>query len=338
MRIHFWLPDSQGVGYYRGLLPATALANQGHQVMANEQLHASAHSGAFDVIVGMRVCNEGATHTWKKLARAGQSKLVFELDDDLWHIDASNKQAADFYTDERLARLTDNVRIADVVTVSTEPLADVVSQWNDNVHVVPNQIPAWLLEHERPSVEGRTVIGWRGGASHGRDFGELARPLRRFLMAPANRGRVEFHCMGQDYTDRVRSNHGLTRHTDWNPVTADFLRAVDFDCAVIPLRPSEFNESKSELALLETAALGIPAIVSAVGPYARVASQVPSIRLAYNAKDWEYQLADFMAEDEESRAMQSKVLREWAAKRTVEGNVWRWGDAYGTSDVHAAAA
>lgn len=327
MRIHFWLPDSQGVGYYRGLQPATALANQGHQVMANEQLHASAHTGGFDVIVGMRVCNEGATQTWRKLADAGQAKLVFELDDDLWHIDPSNKQAADFYTPDRLDRLTANVRVADIVTVSTEPLADVVSQWNDNVHVVPNQIPAWLLEHERPKVEGRTVIGWRGGASHSRDFGELAQPLRRFLQHPANRGRVEFHCMGMDYTDRVATPHAMVRHTDWLPVTQDFLRAIDFDVALVPLRDSVFNESKSELALLEMSALGIPSIVSDAGPYSRAYDDLGAPVILAENTSWTSSLQGLVDDDLE-RVQMGKLAREWAADRTVEGNVHRWVEAY----------
>jgi hypothetical protein len=33
------------------------------------------------VIVGQRICNEGSSPAWKKLAKAGHTKLVFETDD-----------------------------------------------------------------------------------------------------------------------------------------------------------------------------------------------------------------------------------------------------------------
>lgn len=327
----FSLPDTQGVGFYRGMLPASNLTGAGHHVAADTRLPDQAHAGAFDTIIGMRVCNDGASKTWQTLARAGHTKLVFEIDDDLWHVDASNRPAAAFYHGERLDRLSRNIEVADVVTVTTDHLANVVSEWNRNVRVVPNQIPAWLLDHERPvSSAGLTVIGWRGGASHNRDFGELAAPLRRFLQHPARRGRVEFHSMGVDYTPRVQSRHAQLRHTDWLPVAADFLRAIDFDIAVIPLRPSTFNDSKSELALLEMSALGIPSIVSCTGPYERAMGAGAPVLCAKDAGEWAMHLDALTdpVDGAEMRAAIGKAAHDWATTRTVEGNIDNWIRAY----------
>lgn len=348
MKIFGWLADRDGVGYYRLILPGTALADAGHAVWLDEALPQEALDGEFDVIVAQRVCEPGPSAIWQKLAAAGHTKLVYEIDDDLLNVDPSNRAAWAFYTkgvarhvdedltgkrtvtayfdDNRRARIIDNIRVADAVTVSTAPLAEVVAQWNPNVHVIPNTIPARLLDFEHPCNE-RLVIGWRGGASHSADFGELAGPLKRFLAAPGNRDTVEFHGMGADYTSRVRASKRFsnTRHTGWIDGVDGFLRAVDFDIGVVPLRPSVFNNSKSDLAVVEMSALGIPCVTSDTGPYA-ARHGGPNIACSTPAQ-WAAALVA-LAEDGDYRAHVGKLAREWASTRTIEANVWRWEEAY----------
>jgi glycosyltransferase involved in cell wall biosynthesis len=328
VKIFGWLADRSGCGYYRLMLPGTELAKRGHDVMLDGTLPGPAKAGECDVIVGQRTCNEGASLTWQRLARAGHTKLVFETDDLLSDVDPSNRHAARFYDAEAVRRYEDNMRVADLVTTTTDALAERCAEINPNVVVLPNQVPAALLDHERPSGSDLVTIGWRGSMSHDRDFGELAKPLRRFLQHPDNRDRAELHCMGADYTPRVRSNHSRLRWTGWHENVADFLRAVDFDIAVIPLRPSRFNDCKSELALVEMSALGIPAIVSNTGPYGQAAADGAPCRLATMSDgDWAIHLRD-LVEDTEAREQLGKQAREWAAGRTIEGNARRWEEAY----------
>jgi glycosyltransferase involved in cell wall biosynthesis len=339
VKIFFWTADSSGCSMYRCAYVAHTLADRGHLVAYNQIMPQQflREPEQLDVLVAQRTCNEGPSKWWQQLARkTARPLMVFELDDDLWHIDPSNKMAADFYTPERLQRLTENVRVADLVTVSTEPLADVVAQYNPNVRVLPNQVPAWLLEHKRPRNRDLLTLGWRGGASHHRDFGELARPLRRFLQHPANRGRVEFHCIGQDHTTRVATLNGRTRHTGWFQSNTDYLKAVDFDMALIPLRESQFNDSKSELAMLEMSALGIPSIATFTGPYARAGAPAYFVDPG-DAKGWERELEAAVG-DEVHRAWMGRRAREWVSGRTYEANVWRWEEAYGCVPAESAEA
>lgn len=350
MKIFYWLADRSGCGFYRCILPGTALANRGHAVWLDEALPSEIKSGEIpvDVIVGQRVCEPSPSAAWQELARAGRAKLVFELDDDLFSVDPSNRQAWAFFEkgtarhdeydlmtggrkttayfdDNRRARLIENIQVADAVTVSTETLADVVSQWNPNVHVLPNQIPGWLLDHERVQDDRLITVGWRGGPSHARDFGELAAPLRRFLNNPANRDRVEFHSLGADQTGRVAGRFGRARHTGWVEGVETFLRLVDFDVGVVPLLPSTFNQSKSDLALLELSALGTPTITSDTGPYA-TRHGGPNIACSTPAQ-WTVALTA-LTEDAEYRVQLGKQAREWAATRTIEGNAHLWEMAY----------
>jgi hypothetical protein len=348
VRIVFWAADRDGCGYYRGVLPMTALANRGHAAYFGEQLPPEVLDGAVDVLVAQRTCEPGPSAAFQRIAREGRIKTVYELDDDLLSVDPSNKAAWSFYAagvarhdeydlsgnrtttayfdDGRRARIIENITMADVVTVSTDPLAEIVSQWNPNVHVLPNQIPGWLLDHTMTRGQLLTV-GWRGGMSHARDFGELAAPLRRFLAVPGNRDAVELHLMGADYGDRVRSSKRFSnvRHTGWVDGVDAFLRAVDFDVAVVPLRASTFNDSKSDLALLEMSALGIPAITSDAGPYA-VRHGGPNIACSTPAQ-WSAALVA-LAEDTEYRSHVGKQARAWAADRTIDKQAHLWEEAY----------
>jgi hypothetical protein len=331
MRVHGVLADRSGCGHYRMILPFTELARQhpdSHYALTED---VPADVAGIDVLVAQRTCLPGASATFQRHAREGLVKTVLELDDDLFALDPSNRAAHRFFDPELLANLRRNIEVADLVTVSTGTLADVVSAFTSApVVVLPNQVPAWLLEHERVRTE-RLTIGWRGGPSHSRDFGELAAPLRRSLQHPDHRGRVEFHSMGANYTDRVASRHALTRHTGWMPGVADFLRAVDFAVAVIPLRPSRFNRCKSDLALLEMSALGVPSIASdcAGGPYdrARFVDGAPCRLAVMSEGDWQYHLRDLL-HDDAARELLGKQAREWAATRTIEGNAHQWVAAY----------
>lgn len=294
-----------------------------------------------DVIVAQRTCMPGPTMLWQRLAREGKAKLVLELDDDLWNVEPHNRSAYDLYVNgnvrDHMGRLIeadapigqnliDNIRVADVVTVSTEPLADLVSQWNPNVVVLPNCIPSWLLDQPLPDDRpDRLTLGWGGSPSHTRDFGEIARPLRRVLQRFGDA--IEWHCVGPDYTDRVASRRGKTRHTGWFDGVEDYLRSVDFHVGMTPLRPSVFNDSKSDLKLTELAALGIPAIVSNTGPYKRAYEAGAPCRAVDDSREFESALIELVQSPSQRREL-GKLARDWAAARVIDTNVHLWEEAY----------
>lgn len=298
-------------------------------------------AGDVDVIVAQRTCLPGPTKTWQRLAREGKAKLVFELDDDLWNVERSNRAAWMLYDQGVIVdslgqvdpirhpigqNMIDNITVADVVTVSTEPLADIVSQWNPNVHILPNSIPQWMLDQPMPDEHpNRLTLGWGGSPSHTRDFGEIARPLRRVLQRFGDE--LVFHCVGPDYTDRVASRRANTRHTGWFDSVEDYLRAIDFSIGFAPLRPSVFNESKSDLKLTELSALGIPAIVSATGPYKRAAAAGAPCIPVRDGKAFEAALIDLIQSPAERERL-GKEAREWATTRVIDSNAHLWEEAY----------
>jgi glycosyltransferase involved in cell wall biosynthesis len=312
------------LSYYRMELPAAALAERGHEVTVSSTM-ADVDRDEADVIVGQRVCLPAATVRWQNLAKQGRAKLVYEIDDDLFQVHPSSKVAAPFFNHPEIqANLRANLQVADVVTVTTDHLAEQLAPYNDNIVVLPNCVPAALCDTQPARREGVLTVGWGGSATHAIDWRgpdeHIARVIRR-------RADTELHVLGwrPDILWRLVPE-GRRRFTDWLHRVPDLHATLDYHVGVIPLRDIPFNRSKSDIKLLELAALGIPAICSNAGPYASSGTIAGSL-MVNRPMSWERHLVELL-DDEALRARVGKAANSWARGRTMEGNAHRWEEAY----------
>ena len=321
-RVFAWAADSSACGWYRCQLPLAEYIRRGGSAEWATTMPTWVPEDA-DVIIGQRVALGDATNVWQHLCRKGRSRMVLELDDDLWTIDPSNTLAYQTFTPELLDNLRRNVEASDVVTVTTEHLAEVISQWNPNVAVVPNRIPAWLLEHQRPQQDTLTV-GWAGSASHEMDWDDAGPQIGRFLKRhPA----VGVHLMGASFRSMLSWPRGRVRLDKWVGSVADYYRELDFDIGLAPLKPHVFNRSKSNLRLVEMAALGIPVVASSAGPYEDRSLHGERGFLVNTDHEWGAHLRT-LTEDAALRERMGRNARQWAAGQTVEGNLDSWLTAW----------
>lgn len=334
--VYGWLADRDGCGTIRIITPLTTLRTQGHTAGWSERI--DTNQLPTRALIGQRICKDGPTEGWHQIAGTfGRPKLVYEVDDNLWDIDYRSTRAHDFFNEQGIVdNLNANIRIADAVTVTTEPLADLVRPHNPNVHVIPNYLPSWLLHHQRPRHDGRIVIGWGGSQTHDMDLAEAAPQLRRYLnRAPAH---VELHVMGEPkppprrrgvirphtpWTERHMIPEDRVRWTPWNKAVAEYWRGIDYDIMLAPLRPHPFNRSKSPLRPLEAAMLGIPVIATDYGPYAEFVDHGVTGLLAKNDHDWGRHLRA-LVEDDAMRAELGVNARAKAASWTIEANIEQW--------------
>jgi hypothetical protein len=192
MRIFGWAGDTtSGCFEYRIRAPFEALADLGHTVahdtvlrgadgrLARTEAEILDVAADWDVIIGQRVSREGASRTWQRLARAGH-KLVYEIDDDLLDVHGSNPAAALYGQPAVQERIVANMRVASLVTVSTDYLAERYAQFNPNIVVLPNCIDESLLTWPR-SKNHPPAVGWAGSPTHRGDFEAAAPGLKRFF-------------------------------------------------------------------------------------------------------------------------------------------------------------
>lgn len=326
MKIFGWLADHSGCGWYRVILPLGALREHGHETFwagrfADEDMWES------DVVIAQRVCLPGPTGLYQRILKhkGKRPKMVFELDDDLWNIDRAN-MARTFYSDRQVREnLITNIRMADAVTVSTEPLAEICRQWNTEVYVLPNGVPTQLLAWEHGRFTDRTTIGWQGSPTHNGDWVGTANPIERWFNKISDEHPLEMHTLGDipsKFPDVLPH-----RHTPWEGSVERYYRAVDWHIALAPLADTPFNHSKSDLRVLEAAMLGIPSIASARDSYARFIEDGVDGLLVHKPSDWGGHLS-YLIEHPDERIEMGRRAREKAATRTVEATALNWLKAY----------
>jgi glycosyltransferase involved in cell wall biosynthesis len=347
MRIFGWPADWHGCAFYRIEQPLEALQHRGHDVhvAAVARGDAAEHMMSADTIIAQRTCLPHATARWQCLRqvnnpdyrewlrKSGTSNqdllkihaqaarrdrrhhMVLELDDDLWNIAPSSKQAYAFYNNPAvLERLALNVARADTVTCTTQHLAGLLRPLNPNVHVIPNAIPAWLLQHQRPRrMDGVVTVGWAGSGTHAMDWAMCDTPLRAVL----GHTRSELHVIGNWSLTWSRLPASKVRTTGWISSVAGYYRAIDFDIGLAPLADHRFNYSKSPIKALEYAALGIPVIASPVGPYRDFVIHGKTGYHARTNAEWTKYLKDLI-HDPAQRAELGALAREHAANWTID--------------------
>lgn len=315
MRI-FGFHDGHACGRYRILLPFDQLQKHGHDVDVNWGYHDRCEN--YRIIVGQRVGKPEALPIWRRMK--ARHRLVYETDDDVFSIDPTNAAAYLTHSPEVVDAVEFAAGVADLVTVSTQPLAEVMRRYNDNVVVLPNHIEAALLDVQRPRRE-RVTVGWAGGDSHLIDFAAIADQLRRFLRRNPH---VDFHNIGTSY---LRPFQLPGRHTGWAADMWDYYRSIDFDIGIAPLADTVFNASKSAIKAIEYAALGIPVIASDVEPYREFVIDGVTGYLVRREHEWSRRLYE-LANDEAMRTEMGAKAREHAADRTIEKGWPLWEAAY----------
>ena len=332
----FGLPvGADGCGYYRCYQPLAELRRRGHNVMLPERgmvwlPDAELNAGQIDVFAGQLLTGPRGMELWESWA--GKTSLVYDIDDDvfssdhegsLWHRLPECRDIAAYL-----------ISISDLVTVSTEPLVDVVKQYNSNVMVLPNCVHEDLLTLERAPRE-RVTVGWSGGTSHLRDFRYAAPMISKFV---ARNPGVDFHFVGADYspirewkapgTRPDREPPGRVRHTPWTPDLWDFYAGVDFDIGVAPLDPAgAFNRCKSYLRALEYAARGIPVVASDCEAYRGFVQHGVTGFLVRYDHEWGRYLRD-LVNDEAMREEMGAAAKRLAARWTIQERYGAWERAY----------
>jgi hypothetical protein len=315
------------------------LRNVASEGLASERLDASTYasgtSRSHDVALVIRdaVAPRDVEEFLSRVRRVG-ARLVVDLDDDLLTQAAQRRLVRQEYDGERLAALAEIVRRADGVMVSTRVLADRVGTLATcPVEVVENELDPLLWSSAQPAEpapdDDRTRLLYFGSRTHTADLAlleglpsALGERLGREVLVET------VGVVGRDASlppgfTRVEATH---QHY---PGFVRWLRRNRSRWAVglAPLADEPFNESKSDLKLLEYAGLGLPAVASPVGPY-RDAPAALALRAA-GLDDWVEQIATCLSGSDSSparlalvrsRTMSPRTLERWV--RLVSGQPW----------------
>lgn len=327
----FWTASTDGSSWYRADQPAAALSWRGHRTWCQEVLPASVQAKA-DVIVGSRVSNEAATEQWRAMKAVGK-RLILDLDDDYFGVEPRNEQAYRHWSQPDVqARLIENCRIADVITVASERIGDAVMDHalrridQAQIRVIPNGLHAGWLGVARDYDPEVLTIGWAGTSATANDFDLVVKPLDKIMDYCKSIGRKA----RLSFVGLPRSHPGLhqlgARHeviwSEWVAPIERYHSAVSqFDIWVAPYRSNSFTEAKFPTKALEAGFMGIPLIASDIGPYREWESEgILRVR-----ESWEWgRYLKILVDSWEPRRRLGESARSRAARNILQDVAGQW--------------
>ena len=234
--------------------------------------------------------------------------LVSDIDDDPHHW--PEYVASDFRA----------FRGVHAVTVSTEPLAEMIRQWNPNVAVFPNAAPRVPDIPPTTPKGGERLRVFFGALNREGDWAEVSRTIAELAAARADRLEwVVVHDRG--FFDTLPE--GVTKTFHPTLPYPKFMQVLsDCDLALLPLSDTPFNRLKSDLKLVECASAGVVPICSrliygdnpALGQFAVIAD---------SPNDWHQSLLGLIGSPDEVRRRRDIGRAYVAENRMHSGEVAR---------------
>jgi len=351
VNISYMTKDKGGCDFYRAMLPLDMLHEQklasvmrvekGDDIMRIE----TAFEGADAVLFPRLAAGEHLMRVIDQLHKDGKAVIV-DLDDNIWKVnplsphykdyglveyqhvikdDYGQKKRIDVWKDGRdgfsfkrsrelLLAMQKSLEVADLVTTTTDLLADVLRKYNHNVKVLPNCVDMnrWCPLPLRPHDEVR--LFWAGGSSHFEDWQILA-PVLPVVMQRFPK--VKLILMGTKFAGLLK-NIPIDRveFIPWEdnlsyPYKCAMLGA---DLAVIPLVDNVFNRCKSALKWIEQSALGVPCVMSGVSPYKEMYDGANAVMVEDNSTEGWIEAI-------------STMIREPVLRARIGGNAQRYVEA-----------
>lgn len=216
-----------------------------------------------------------------ELARRGWV-VVSDMDDDPRHW--REFVESDFYA----------YRGVHAVSVSTEPLAALVRQWNPHVRVFANAMFTLPERPERPAE--RPLRVFFGALNRGSDWAQVQEGVLAALteLGPQVQlvvvhDRAVFEALPAELNKEF---HPTLSHSRYMQVLAGC------DVALLPLNDTPFNRMKSDLKLVECCAAGVVPVCSPV-VYGDVAAHAEVAVLARTPQEWQQALLELCRRPQE---------------------------------------
>lgn len=346
MKTYLYPADLTGCGYYRGIWPALTLKAQGHDIeiisptdkSRQFQGMMSATGKMLDVVVPEDadvIWMQRPTHRYLvdavRLMMEKGITVVIDMDDDLTCIDPKNPAWEALHPhmgrrEHSWENATKICQMASFVTVSTPALLRTYAPHGRGA-VLHNYVPRFFTEFEH---HDSTIVGWAGSVhSHPNDLQVMGSAVQRilqddirFTVIGSDKGLSEV--LGESVARRVTSS-GVIEFEKWSHAI------TQLGVGVAPTADTRFNAAKSWLKPLEYAATGVVAISSPREEYSRLYREHGVGLLAGSSNAW-HKLVKLFARNGEKRREKSEHDRAYVRENlTIEGNAWRWMDAWETA-------
>ncbi len=211
--------------------------------------------GQFDIIMLQRPYTKESLNLCNYIKQCG-IKLWVDWDDDLFHVNRDNPTFW-IYSDPKVqADMKGILALADVVTVPTEYLKQVLQDLNKNIEVIPNAFNDTLFVRPDEMPKRTNHVVWRGMASHVKDLMSFSQQLEKVITEMPG---WRYAFMGLDPW-WIESQIIYYKPQD----VIGFMKTLSEIAPAlihVPLLDNVFNRCKSNIAAIEGSFAGVTCIV-----------------------------------------------------------------------------
>ncbi len=250
----------------------------------------------YDAVFIYREAYMLGTTFFERMFRGLKAPIIFDFDDSIWLNDTSpGNQKLKWL--KRPSKTADICRIASLVIVGNQYLADYARQYNANVAIIPTTIDTTyhkpLLSTKQPKHNNIT-IGWTGTSTTLKHFYTILPVLRAIHEKYGNK--VMFLVIA----DVEPKNTDLPlKFYRWN-APDEIAQLSSIDIGIMPLPDDEWSRGKCGFKGLQYMALEIPTIMSPVGVNTEIIQHGENGFLAKSDDEWIKYLS-ILIEDETLR-------------------------------------
>jgi glycosyltransferase involved in cell wall biosynthesis len=238
--------------------------------------------------------------------------------------------------------MDDFLRKADLVTTSTEFLADEYRKINKNTIVLPNCVDQMDWDEPLRNEGDKVRIGMVGSVSYEYDYLHI-KPLLREL---GKRDDVELVLFGLGDAKHRKENPKVTEafkeeysfwdgvikdQVPWCPVTEypTKLNEARLDMMLIPRKDNYFNRCKSNVKVLEAAMCEIPCICQSFdnGPYEEFKHMSNAVLIKDN-NDWGFYINNLIRDVGLRRKIGKNAKKYTLKNNNIEDKAHLWAEAY----------
>ncbi len=324
-KILFISPLANACTYYRCTLPARHLGRQGLAETRVVSSIAKEYIDWADVIIVQRVVGDMMYHVIK-YARLEGKKVVYELDDNIFKYPDSPEYVRKGLQAETLSAIR-IIRSVDAVTTSTEPIAETVRGLADTpAYVLPNQIDFADMEDMKPAAPRQPSVGWMGGHYHVQDLALVEAALEVILKKNPDLVLIMYGACPQGLYERNKTRVFLQPFMPMEEFHF-WMASLRFDVGIAPLYKTEFALSRSNLRLLQYAAMKIPVVASNYGEYGKALGNGLA---GVTAEDdqWVDRIGYLLERPDERQGL-AEVAHDYVRENyDMASNAHRWSDVY----------
>lgn len=352
MRVYYISSGNFGCYVVRCLLPLVANGWDGDHTSINafqstpENKARAAQSA--DIVVFHRPDDPKKLELARLLKKQGKTIV---MDNDDTHKDMGGIILNEYFNKERVKKGLESINKimdefaveADLITCSTEFLADEFRKLNPNVKVLPNCIDPFYFNEPLRNETDVIRIGITGSIGMSHDLDVLAPIFKHYEKDP--RVKLVFFSLPKDPKNNpFIANAYVNEYSfldsmdvEWHATVNmdqyyDKLNSLKLDIMLIPRSDTYFNRCKSNLKFIESSMFEIPIIAQGFedgkSPYQVNPEDSKYMSIVTDNSQWIPEIEKLIA-DKELRLSMGKKAREYVEKNyNIEDKAHLWEEAY----------